>query len=213
SNNGFLALYHPQNKAKDNQLKVACVGDSITYGHGIKNWKNNNYPAVLGDMLGGGYAVNNYGSSGKAAQDDADQPYINEKVYSQSLEYEPDIVVIMLGSNDSKPENWHGREQFTADYEKLIKSYQELDSNPEIYIVLPPPAFEVNGQVGYDIDADVIENEIIPAIKDIAKDMNIECIDNHTPFKSRSDLFSDGVHPNAEGARIFATTVYNKISK
>ena len=45
-------------------IKVACVGDSVTYGHGISNWPKNNHPFILGSILGDEYTVNNYGKAG-----------------------------------------------------------------------------------------------------------------------------------------------------
>lgn len=53
-------------EAKDGQIRIACVGDSTTYGHGISNWPKNNYPAILQNLLGEGYHVNNYGVSSHA---------------------------------------------------------------------------------------------------------------------------------------------------
>ena len=103
-------------KYKDGQVKVALVGDSVTYGHSIKNWPKNNYPALLADMLGERYCVKSYGVSGSTVQPDGDQPYNITKAYTWSHDFECDILVLMLGSNDSKPENWKGAEIFKAEY-------------------------------------------------------------------------------------------------
>ena len=87
------------------QIKVACIGDSITYGHGIKNWPKNNYPVLLQELLGDGYHVQSFGVSGRAVQDNSDQPYRALPHYEESLAYDADYVVFMMGSNDAKPEN------------------------------------------------------------------------------------------------------------
>ena len=94
------------------QTKVACVGDSITYGHGISNWPKNNYPSLLQNLLGESYHVQSFGVSGRAVQDNSDQPYRALIQYEESLAYDADIVVFMMGSNDTKPENWFGEEAF-----------------------------------------------------------------------------------------------------
>ena len=110
----------PSPKYNGEEIKVACVGDSVTYGYGIKGWKKNNYPAVLSRLLGEKYHVANFGISGSTVQDTGDQPYTATKAYKNSLEYEADILVFMLGSNDSKPENWTDEEKFLAFYNSPI---------------------------------------------------------------------------------------------
>ena len=105
------------------QIKVACVGDSITYGHGIKNWPKNNYPALLQNLLGDEYHVNSYGVSGRAVQDNSDQPYRALPHYEESVAYNADIIVFMMGSNDTKPENWFGEEAFKAALIDLLDDY------------------------------------------------------------------------------------------
>src|SRR5690606_38894849 len=47
------------------QIKVACVGDSITAGLGIADPGTQSYPAQLQALLGSGYTVQNYGDSGR----------------------------------------------------------------------------------------------------------------------------------------------------
>ncbi|HBN38285.1 MAG TPA: hypothetical protein DD404_02040, partial [Ruminococcaceae bacterium] len=115
---GFIDFYHPMKKAEENQIRVACVGDSITFGCMVQNWQKNNYPTVLNHLLGEDYCVNNFGYTNRTAIKSADYPYTNEKLYRQSLDFKPDIVVLMLGSNDSKENNW--------DKEKFIKDYCEI---------------------------------------------------------------------------------------
>lgn len=86
------------------QIKVACIGDSITYGHGIRNWPRNNYPVLLQNLLGENYHVQSFGVSGRAVQDNSDQPYRALPHYEESIAYDADIIVFMMGSNDTKPE-------------------------------------------------------------------------------------------------------------
>jgi lysophospholipase L1-like esterase len=59
----------------------------------------------------------------------------------------------------------------------------------------------------------VIKKEIIPIIKQVAKETNTTFIDLYTPFYGKKDLLSDGVHPNATGAKYLALEVYKAISK
>ena len=99
--NGFSGI-HNHTDAKEGQIKIACVGDSITYGHGIANWPKNNYPAQLQEFLGDEYHVSNFGHSGKTLSDNGDQPYTESEQYSLSQSYGADVLIIMLGTNDSK---------------------------------------------------------------------------------------------------------------
>ena len=84
-------------------VRVACVGDSITFGHGIKDRLHDAYPGVLSTMLGERYDVRNFGVSGTTTMMGTDMPYMNEQAYKEALEFNPQIVTIKLGTNDSKP--------------------------------------------------------------------------------------------------------------
>lgn len=207
---GFIDFYHPMKTADENQIKVACVGDSITFGCTVRNWKKNNYPAVLGSLLGEKYCVNNFGYTNRTAIKSADYPYTKEKLYQQSLDFNPDIVVIMLGSNDSKENNWD-KEKFVRDYSEIISSYTELKSSPDVYVLIPPPLFEVRGKVMWQLRKDVMADEICPAVKQIAEQTGATCVDMYSVFENKKELFSDGVHPNAGGSKLFAQTVYEAI--
>ena len=107
-------------------IKVACVGNSITYGAGIVNRDKNSYPAQLQAYLGEKYEVRNFGRNGATALLKGDYPYMETEEYKQSLAFLPDIVFIKLGTNDSKPLNIKYKRKFKSDYLKLIRSYQEL---------------------------------------------------------------------------------------
>lgn len=207
--NGNLGFIHPLKKATDNQIKIACVGDSITYGSGIKGWPKNSYPYKLNSLLGQKYLVNNFGHSGRTAMYDGDYPYTADKLYRKSLEYNPDIVIIMFGTNDSKPYNWKGKEAFITDYGKLIDSYLALESAPEIYIISPPPAFKVDGIVKFDIDDVLISTEIYLAVGEIATSKGLHYIDMYEVFKDKPQMFPDGIHLDRKGAELFAKFVYD----
>jgi lysophospholipase L1-like esterase len=197
----FLALGAPA--AEGAPIKVACVGDSITQ---ISGW-----PDKLGAKLGAGYSSTNYGLSGTTALKNSDHTYWGSQQYNDSHAANPDIVVIMLGTNDSKPFNWDAHKgEFVGDYEALIDTYATLPSHPKIYLNLCPPA----GTNGYQIVGSVIENEIIPDIKQIAAAKGLPTIDVFDAFGGHNldqSLFGgpgDLVHPNAKGAQVIADTVY-----
>ncbi len=204
---GAINCYHPMKKTLENQIKVACVGDSITYGFMTGNRNANNYPTVLNGLLGEGFCVNNFSYTNRTVIKDADFPLVKEKVYKQSLDFNPDIVFILLGSNDSKTNNWN-KDKFIADYCEIIDSYLSLEAKSKVYLILPPPVFEVRGKVPYKLRKFVVQNEICPAIKHVAKEKGLEYIDIYSVFDGRRELFVDGVHPNAKGSKLLAESVF-----
>ncbi len=206
--NGDLWFAHPQKKAADGQIRVACVGDSITYGAGIKGWTENNYPTALNKLLGDGYCVNNFGYSGRTAMYDGDNPYTEDRLFDQSIDFQPNIVILMLGTNDSKPYNWKGAAAYKADFKRLIENYTALSSVSRVFLITPPPAFSYKGEVMFDINADIISDEIRTAVTELANEMHVGLIDIYAVFSDKPELYSDGIHPNAEGAKLFAETVY-----
>ena len=205
---------HKSKKPQSGQVRVACVGDSITYGYGVEHWSKNNYPAVLQSLLGNGYCVNNYGFSGGTASDRGDSPYRRERVYRDSLAFRPDIVILMLGTNDSKPQNWRGAEVYANDLKKIIAAYCALPSHPEICLMAPPPVWDTDGcGVGYDIDERVLKEELYPVVQELANSENVWYIDLYHEMQEQKTLFWDGVHPNADGAKRIAEAVCQTIKK
>lgn len=187
------------------QIHVACVGDSITAGYGLANPGADSYPAQLQAILGNGFTVGNYGRSGATALKRSDNTYWNTSQYRASLRSNPDIVVIMLGTNDSKFWNWDSA-KFNSDYRALIAKYQSLSTSPQVYICLVPPVYVPN-PFGTSFDPAFIQNVVVPAISDIATETGVTLIDNNTPLLDHPEYFSDGVHPTEQGADIIASIV------
>ena len=189
--------------------KVACIGNSITYGAGINNRMENSYPAQLSLMLGQDYETKNYGLSGRTLLSNADHPYMVEAMFFEAINWHPHMVIIMLGSNDSKPYNWKYKKEFESDYVKMIEAFDTLSSKPEIYLVAPVPVFKEC----CSISDDVVKNEIYPIVKDLTEKGNLHFIDLYYPLIEMGDMFPDGVHPNAEGSNEMAKIVYKHIVK
>ena len=188
-------------------VRVACVGDSITYGHGIKDREHDAYPGLLGSLLGDKYDVRNFGVSGSTTMMGTDMPYMNEQAYKDALAFNPEIVTIKLGTNDSKPYNWKEQEHFKDDLKTLIESFRSLPSKPKIWLCLPVPAM---GRA-WSINDSVIYNGVIPYIKEVAQEENIPLIDLNTPFQGKRQYFPDTIHPNEEGQQIIAETIFSYV--
>jgi lysophospholipase L1-like esterase/pimeloyl-ACP methyl ester carboxylesterase len=186
------------------RVRLACVGDSITAGVGTKNISFESYPAQLARLLGDGWEVRNFGNSGTTLLDVGDKPYQMQHSFKQALDFAPNIVVIMLGTNDTKPQNWKYKDQFVEDYNGLIEQFSLLKTQPKLYVCVPP--FIANeGRWGIN-ETDLKEQ--IPMILEVARNANLEVIDCHQVTDGREDLFPDDVHPNLAGATVLAKTVY-----
>ena len=193
------------------QTKVACVGDSITAGYGLANPSVESYPAQLQALLGSGYTVSNFGLSGSTLQQQGDYTYWNSWQHTQSQSINPDVVVIMLGTNDSKFWNWNAT-RYDTDYRALIAQYQALASHPKVYICLSPPIYEPN-EFGGAFSPARMQDEVLPAIRTVvATTAGVTMIDNNTPLLNSAALFSDGLHPTAQGAGVIAGTVAAALS-
>lgn len=190
-------------QTNDSQLKVACVGNSITEGAGLTK----TYPDVLQELLGESYEVRNYGIGGRTLLRKGDLPYWNETKYKEVLTWAPDIVIIKLGTNDTKPQNWQYKKEFVTDYVDLINSFKNLPSKPTVLICKPIPVFEDK----WGINEAAMDNEVIPAMKKIAEKAQVQIIDVYQPFLEKADLTYDGIHPNDEGAGFLATEIYKAL--
>lgn len=217
-NNGLSGKY-ANTQPKEGQIKIACVGDSTTYGHGISDWTKNCYPAVLQSILGEEYHVANFGSSGACVNPDGDQPYDQRPIYQGALEYDADIIIFMMGTNDAKPENWTNAEDFMADYIALLASFTAEDKTPEIYVALSPEAFYTSdeeketGIATYDIQPAKVD-ELVVAVKEYAENSEIitGVIDIHTLTEAHPEWFEiDGIHPSNDGAKAFAEAIADTI--
>lgn len=189
--------------------KIACVGDSITFGARIKNRKTNSYPAQLQKLMGDEFVVKNFGNSGSTLLKKGNKPYWNQKEFTAAQEFQPDVVIIKLGTNDTKPGNIQHKEDFINNYIDLINTYKALPSKPTIYVCIPVPAFPGNAR----ITNKVLVKEIIPRIQQVIKKTGVNVINLHDPFLKDADLFPDTIHPNKEGAGKMAQIIYNHLTK
>ena len=189
-------------------VRVACIGNSITFGAGIKNRSRDSYPSVLARMLGDSYWVKNFGVSARTMLNKGDHPYMNEPAYKNALAFNPNIVVIKLGTNDSKSFNWKYKADFMKDAQNMINAFKGLPSQPKIYLCYPSKAY----LTGDGINDDIISKEIIPMIKKLAKKNDLSVIDLHTAMDGMPELFPDRIHPNEKGAQVMAKAVYQSIS-
>ena len=119
------------------------------------------------------------------------------------------MIVLMLGSNDSKPYNWNWS-RFEKEYEELVKELASEPWKPKVVLMVPPKAFpeEKTGVVAFDIDDTVIRDRIRPLICSLGERYSLPVIDLYAQTENHPEYFCDGVHPNIAGNRFIADTVY-----
>ena len=211
---------------KPDAVKVACIGNSITDGHGIDVATQFGYPALLQQMLGDNYWVKNFGVSARTMLNKGDNPYMNEMAWKDAVAFNPDIVIIKLGTNDSKPQNWQYGAEFKNDLKQMIttlrpdlaqpqkkkgkKNKNILPAKPQIILCTPIPAFKST----WNINDSIIANSIIPIQQEVAREYGLQVIDLHTLFADKSDLVqSDGIHPNEKGVKRMAEIIAETLKK
>lgn len=195
--------------------KVYCMGDSITYGKGVPEEKRAeaSYPAVLGKLLGSRYEVVNYGASGRTLLDIPEKSYWATGYFDIVKLQQPDIIIVMLGSNDSRRERWNA-EKYKESYLALVRELQEIESAPDIYIMSPPEAFAgEDGKIMYGIRNDIIHDEIRRIVREVAEETGVRMIDLYAVTEDHPEYFYDGVHPNQEGYAVMAQAIYEQLQK
>ena len=191
---------------KPDAIRVACVGNSITDGHGIELAPQFGYPALLQKALGSDYWVKNFGVGGRTMLNKGDYPYMNEQAWRDAQAFNPDIVIIKLGTNDSKPQNWQYVSEFKQDLQQMIKSLGKA----KIFLCTPIPAFKSS----WAINDSVIVNGVIPIQKEVARKNGLQLIDLHTLMANDEELVQpDGIHPNEKGVAKMAEIISEAIKK
>lgn len=182
-------------------IKVACVGDSLT--------QNTVYPLTLWIELGfEAYNVQNFGVGSTTVSLDSETPYLATPTFQEALDFQPDIVILMIGTNDAQPSLFQFNTTFVADYLELVNAFKSLSSDPKIWIVLPPPIF---GDKGGTISPEYYAQTIIPLIKEVATQSNLPTVDVYSALLDASEHFPDGLHPTSEGGKLIAEEIYETI--
>jgi lysophospholipase L1-like esterase len=194
-------------------IRVACVGDSITYGEGIADREHNSYPAQLGRMLGDEWEVRNFGRNGATLLQDTGRPYWDQKQFADATAFNPHVVIIKLGSNDASPAVWpEHRNAFAATYADMIDHFAGLPAQPRIWVCCPVPMYPRSDWPGHRQRCEYVAREVCPLVRAVAARKQVGLIDLFQPLDNRPEVFPDTVHPNAEGARLIAEEVYQRLT-
>ena len=184
---------------KREAIRMVCLGDSITQAGA--------YVSALQTALGKQWEVTNLGNSGATLLKKGDKPYSRLPQFAQAIQLKPDVVTIMLGTNDSKPGNWNNKAEFEADYKSMIDDLKKANRKVVIYCCVPPPA----GGNKWSINGTVIKDEIGPLVRKVAKDTGCYVIDLQEPLTGKN-VIPDGVHPNVDGHKLMAASIYQALT-
>ena len=193
-------------RAAPGMRHLVCIGDSITFGAGVA-WARElrAWPYRLNKLLGKDWQVLNLGVSGATAQDEADFSYREHGFLKAAAKAKPELTLLMLGTNDSKPYNWDAV-RYERDILRLVEELRALSGH--LVLLLPPKAFPgKDGFVGYDIRDEIIHDELLPILRSTAQKLSLPAIDLYTFTQAHPEYFDDGVHPNGKGNRVIAEFV------
>ncbi len=190
--------------------RIACVGNSITYGYDL--WvERESYPVQLDSVLPASDTVGNFGVSGKTMIRAVGDAYWGQTAFLNARAFLPDLVVIELGTNDSKDYIWPWYKQtFAADYRAMIDTFRILPSRPEVWVTLQPP---VNNPTWKMYDTTIVR-QVNPLILQVALEKGAPVIDLHAAMSGHPEWFqADSVHPNAAGAKALARIVAGSLAR
>ena len=194
-----------------NKIKVACVGNSVTYGTRIADREHDSYPAQLQSMLGEAYDVRNFGRPSATLISKGELPYIQTEEYRQALDFKADRVIIHLGLNDTDPGCWPKfQDQFIADYHALIDTFRTVNPKAQIWICRMTPIFHPHKR--FQSGTRDWHGQIQQKIEQIARTYNVGLIDFYEPLHHRIELFPDALHPNPVSVTFLSHTGFLNLS-
>ena len=189
-------------------LQVACLGDSITYGYKLADPTHTSYPVRLAQQSKGLWHVLNLGVNGATVVNKGDIPITTQKSYHQLMKSTPDVVTIMLGTNDIKDNNYKYISNFVRDYITMIEKIQQLPSSPRVIVCSVPPIL-IDYPNGLNAKRQKSINLLVKKAADIA---GADFFDINAQLINASSLFIDGIHPNNNGAQKIASLIFKEIS-
>ena len=202
---------HSRTASQGSPIKVACIGNSITYGMGTDNPATDSYPSQLQKMLGDGYTVGNFGKSGATLLNRGHRPYMQQEEFRKAMDFGGDIAVIHLGINDTDPRDWPNyRDFFVSDYLALIDSCRAANPKVRILVCRLTPIF--NRHPRFESSTRDWEDQIQLAVENVARTAGAQLVDLHETLYAYPGLLPDALHPDKEGLNRLARTICSAIT-
>ena len=185
--------------------RIACVGNSITYGY-LTHSIEETYPYKLQKMLGDSVEVRNFGVPGAAVQFDKFITYSKTDAYSELKLFKPDLIIMKLGTNDSRPDEWTNEEFFYADYLRLVRKMKNISDRVYLCYPIPPCGDKWKQRDG------ILRKKVMKLIKRVSKEEKLPVIDLYREeMKNSINYFPDGIHPTSNGYDIIAKSIYDNL--
>lgn len=206
-------VIHPRAPKPDpGKRLIGCVGDSLTYGAGVRLTRSrDSYPARLEQLLGDKWQVLNYGLSWRTLQDEGDLPYRSDPFYGKSLRCGAEIFLLMLGSNDIKTFNW-SESNYRRELTEFVGTYCSLPQHPTVILMQPTVVWtDKHGNPPYRMDVTLVGNGLHGIIAEVGKETGCPVLDLYRLSKAHPDWFFDSAHPNAKGNTMIAHYIYSAL--
>lgn len=206
------AMYNFNENQEGPVIKIAALGDSLTYGQGANDFTES-YPYLLAKSLAGekqAISLSPFAFPGAMTSD------LIDNFLDQAVAFQPDIATILIGVNDMH--NHISLPDFKKNYQKIIS---DLKTNPQtkIYLIsMPFIGDEVLMLPPYQKHFFQETEKYNEVIKTLAQENQVEYLDITTDttelFKKSGDHYSlDHFHPSAIGYKIFAQLIYASINQ
>lgn len=192
-------------------IRISCIGDSITYGYGVKKEREYAWPSLLVKELGNDYKTYNYGITRRTLLKEGEYPFDEEPLAKEFWKRKEDIIIMMLGTNDTKGINWN-KELFEKEYLEMVQRLKNKKGNPEVYVVIPPYIFETEITEERP-NNEILTKEVIPIIEDVGEKENVTVINTYEITKSHPEWFPDALHPNKEGNEAIAKEIAKGVKR
>ncbi len=180
--------------------KIACVGDSLTYGYGLFNRNRDSYPSQTDAFLPSHWEIRNYGINGACATAGHPDFYLNNPV-EELAAWDADIIILMLGSNDSKDSIWNSRDSYIKGMGRILNRIKGI--NTRVVLMTPPPC-HLNL---FGISNERIQNEVIPALRQFAGSEGYRLLETGELFRDEEGIYLDNIHMNSKGYGILSFLV------
>lgn len=192
-------------------IKVACVGDSLTYGTTLLNRRVESYPSRLAKLLGKDFDVLNLGFSGHALSKKSEKCLLNTPVIELLESYAPDYVLLLIGTNDARLKNFSTDDEFAANYKLLVSTIMNLPSSPKLIAMTCPMVYAENDPRSADFSTEILAR-LVQVQRAILNLQKISYVDLYNITQGKTTLYSDDkLHFNAKGAKFLAHKMYTII--
>mmetsp|Transcript_5105 Transcript_5105/g.15119 ORF Transcript_5105/g.15119 Transcript_5105/m.15119 type:complete len:291 (+) Transcript_5105:260-1132(+) len=184
------------------QLKLACMGDSIT--------SPDAWPEEL-ELDKDDWDIDNYGVGGRTVNPRIDRNYRSTTSYKKALREGFDVLVINLGTNDAQYDlSWKGGDQFKKDYKKLVEDvFDNADAPRALFFGIPTPVVSDDSKWDRDVVASMggLVRDVRKWAQKTYPDTYFGVIDFYAALGGEDppdDYFEDAVHPTEKGYKRMA---------